>query len=67
MTGMNDDLGKANDASGASATNPAGYLVMMRILTVLGFIGYALAFLLRHRETGPKGHGLETITASSKG
>ncbi len=24
-----------------------------------------LAFLLRQRETGPNGHGLETITASS--
>ena len=28
------------------------------------FIGFALAFLLRQRETGPHGHGLETITGS---
>jgi MFS family permease len=65
MTGMNEILGKANDSAGASATNPAGYLAMMKILTLLGFIGFALAFLLRQRETGPKRHGLETITASS--
>jgi MFS family permease len=65
MTGMNWILGRANDTAGASATNPAGYLAMMKILTVLGFIGFALAFLLRQRETGPLGHGLETITAGS--
>lgn len=65
MTGMNEILGRANDAAGASASNPAGYLAMMKILTVMGFIGFALAFLLRQRETGPHGHGLETITASS--
>ena len=62
MAGMNWALGKANDAAGASAANPAGYLPMLKILTGLGFVGFALAFLLRQRETGPKGHGLETIT-----
>jgi hypothetical protein len=30
----------------------------------LGFIGMALSILLRLRETGPNGHGLETITTS---
>jgi len=28
-----------------------------------GIIGAVLAFLLRQRELGPHGHGLETITA----
>jgi hypothetical protein len=65
MTGMNEILGKANDSAGASAANPGGYLAMMKILTVMGFIGFGLAFLLRQREVGPKGHGLETITAHS--
>ncbi len=65
MAGMNWVLGKSNDVAGASATNPAGYLPMLKILTALGFIGFVLAFLLRQRETGPHGHGLETITASS--
>ena len=66
MTGMNWILGRANDTAGASATNPAGYLAMMKILTLLGFIGFGLALLLRQRETGPHGHGLETITARAR-
>jgi len=65
MSGMNVVLGKANKIGGASAANPAGYLPMLKILTVMGFIGFALAFLLRQRETGPHGHGLETIKAGS--
>jgi len=65
MSGMNVVLGKANKIGGASAANPAGYLPMLKILTVMGFIGFALALLLRQRETGPHGHGLETITAGS--
>jgi len=65
MAGMNWGLGKANDVAGASASNPAGYLPMLHILTGLGCAGLVLAFLLRQRETGPHGHGLETITASS--
>jgi len=65
MASMNWILGRANDAAGASATNPAGYLPMLKILTTLGFIGLFLALLLRQRETSPHGHGLETITASS--
>lgn len=65
MSGMNVVLGKANKIGGASAANPAGYLPMLKILTVMGFIGFGLALLLRQRETGPHGHGLETITASS--
>jgi len=67
MASMNWILGRANDAAGASAANPAGYLPMLKILTTLGVIGFLLAFLLRQRETGPHGHGLETITASSQG
>ena len=66
MASLNWGLGRANDIAGASAANPAGYLPMLKILTTLGFIGFGLAFLLRQRETGPHGHGLETITASSQ-
>ena len=65
MAGMNWGLGKANDLAGASASNPLGYLPMLKILTTLGCIGFVLAFLLRQRETGPHSHGLETITASA--
>jgi MFS family permease len=63
MAGMNWGLGKANDAAGASASHPAGYQPMLQILTAMGIVGLALAFLLRQRELGPHGHGLETITA----
>jgi hypothetical protein len=58
-------IGKANDFSQASLSNPDGYALGMWIFSVLGFIGMALAILLRLRETGPHGHGLETITTSS--
>jgi len=34
----------------------------MWIFSTLGFLGLAFAFLLRQREAGPHGHGLETIT-----
>jgi hypothetical protein len=35
----------------------------MWTFSILGFLGMMFAFLLRQRETGPHGHGLETITA----
>jgi hypothetical protein len=38
---------------------------MLYILTGLGFVAMLFALLLRIRETGPHGHGLETITARS--
>jgi MFS family permease len=56
-------LGYANDSMHASATNPHGYMGMMRILMTLGLGGIIFAILLRIRETGPHGHGLETIKA----
>src|SRR5579863_4388457 len=59
-------IGKANDYSGAGPNNPGGYALGMWIFSVLGFVGMALAIILRIRETGPQGHGLETITASGK-
>jgi MFS family permease len=62
MAGMNWGLGKANDVAGASAYHPTGYQPMLQILTVMGILGAVLAFLLRQRELGPHGHGLETIT-----
>jgi len=58
-------IGKANDYSGAGLSNPAGYRLGMWIFSILGFLGMALAILLRLRETGPQGHGLETITTKT--
>jgi hypothetical protein len=55
-------IGKANDAAHAGLTNLAGYRPGLLIFSVLGFVGLAFAILLRIRETGPYGHGLESIT-----
>lgn len=58
-------IGKANDINGASPTNPHGYALGMWIFSILGFLAFFFAFLLRQQETGPKAHGLETITTAS--
>jgi len=63
LAGFNLLIGWANDHSHASAENPGGYRTGMWIFSVLGFLGVLFAFLLRQRELGPHGHGLETITA----
>jgi MFS family permease len=65
LFGFNLLIGWANDWGRASAANPAGYRAGMWIFSVLGFLGVFFAFLLRRRETGPQGHGLETITTAS--
>jgi MFS family permease len=62
---LNDAVGRANDATHASLANPGGYALGMLIFSVLGFVGLAFAILLRLRETGPHGHGLETIRAGA--
>jgi hypothetical protein len=62
---MNLLIGKANDFAGAGSGNPHGYALGMWIFSVLGFVGLGLALLLRVRETGPSGHGLETITTKT--
>jgi len=60
-------IGKANDYAGAGLQNPGGYALGMWIFSVLGFVGMAFSILLRLRETGPHGHGLETITTKHAG
>jgi MFS family permease len=65
LAGLNLLIGWANDYSHASAENPAGYRMGMWIFSTLGFLGVLFAFLLRRRELGPQGHGLETITAKA--
>ena len=59
---MNLLIGKANDYAHAGLDNPGGYALGMWIFSILGFVGLTFAILLRVRETGPHGHGLETIT-----
>ena len=63
LAGFNLLIGWSNDYSAASAANPGGYALGMWFFSVLGFVGLLFAVLLRRRETGPHGNGLETITA----
>jgi MFS family permease len=65
LFGFNVLIGKVNDIGHASAENPGGYHLGMWIFSILGFLGVFFAFLLHERETGPHGHGLETITTAS--
>ncbi|MBM4092398.1 MAG: major facilitator superfamily domain-containing protein 1, partial [Planctomycetes bacterium] len=58
-------IGWANTQGAASANNPGGYALGMYIFSALSILGLVFAFLLRRSETGPGGHGLETITAGS--
>ena len=52
-------IGSANDAAGASAANPEGYIPGMWIFSILGFLGLLFSIMLHKHESGPKGHGLE--------
>ena len=61
---LNLMIGKANDYAHAGLDNPGGYALGMWIFSILGFIGMGLSILLRIRETGPHGRGLETITTA---
>jgi MFS family permease len=65
LFGLNILVGWANEYSHADASNPAGYHLGMWIFSILGILGVLIAFLLRQRELGPQGHGLETITTAS--
>ena len=64
LAGFNLMVGWANDHSHAGTSNPGGYNLGMWIFSILGFLGFTFAFLLRRRELGPRGHGLETITTA---
>lgn len=59
VAGFNWLIGAANDYSAASTDNPDGYALGMWMFSILGLFGFTFALLLRRRETGPHGHGLE--------
>jgi len=59
LFGFNLLIGFANDISGASVANPAGYNLGMWIFSSLGFFGLMFAYFLRRSEKGTSGHGLE--------
>ncbi len=60
--GMSWGLGAANDAAGAGAGNPAGWLPAMWMLALLASAGFVFSFLLWRSERGPGAHGLENAT-----
>jgi MFS family permease len=63
--GLNWLIGKTNDVTHAGLGHAGGYAAGMWEFSILGFVGLAFAYLLRRRETGPHGHGLETITTKT--
>jgi MFS family permease len=63
LTVFNLAAGALNDWGGAGPDNPAGYDPMLWMFTVLSIAAVLFSWLLRQRETGPHGHGLETVRA----
>jgi MFS family permease len=59
MAASNLAAGWLADKAGAGALNPAGYTVMLWFFFLLSLTALSAAALLWHRESGPKGHGLE--------
>lgn len=65
LTFSNVAVGRLNDTSGASATNPAGYQAMLWYFGTLAMVAMVFAVLLYGRERGPNGHGLERPEAET--
>ena len=65
LTVFNVAAGRLNDVSGAGPENPSGYIPMLWMFCLLSLFGFVFAAALRRRETGPDGHGLETIKAAA--
>jgi MFS family permease len=64
---MSWGIGAVNDASGASATNPAGWIPAMWMLATLATAGFVFSFLLWRSERGPRAHGLELASGRAAG
>jgi len=65
MMVVNLAAGALNDANGAGPDNADGYRPMLWMFLLLSLFGFLFAAALRARETGPSGHGLESIRASA--
>jgi MFS family permease len=63
LTVINLAAGGLNDWGGAGAANPDGYRPMLWMFATLSMAGLVFSALLRRREAGPHGHGLETVRA----
>ena len=64
LTLFNLVAGALNDLGNAGPGNPNGYRGMLWLFALLSLSGLVFSALLRRRETGPQGHGLETIRAT---
>jgi MFS family permease len=60
-------IGFLNDMAGAGPENPGGYAPGMWFYTALASLGLFFSWMLWRTETGPKGHGLESITSRGAG
>ena len=60
---VNVAAGWLNDWARAGVSIPAGYRPMLLLFTALSVAGLIFSLLLRRREAGPHGHGLETVRA----
>ena len=58
---MSWGIGAVNDAAGASAEHPAGWLPALWMLAALASVGFVFSFLLWREERGPAGHGHERV------
>lgn len=58
-------IGHANDHEHAGPGNLPGYRLGLLICSGLALSGFVFTLLLRARERGPQGHGLETITVAN--
>jgi MFS family permease len=67
MAASNLVAGRLADSAGASASNPAGYDLMMAFFFLLSLVALSSAILLWRRERGPHGHGLEDARANPRG
>jgi MFS family permease len=63
VAAIDEGMGWLNDHLHASAANPNGYNGMLYLVSSLGFLGLFFSFMLWRTERGPRGHGLDTITA----
>jgi hypothetical protein len=64
LAACNMVAGWLNDAAGAGPENPAGFDGMLWFFGLLGFVAFAFVALLWRRESGPLGHGLESLRSS---